>query len=106
MRVKIITMQNNPDRENMFVLIEQWKSSGLSQKAFCEQHEVRYHVFHYWYKRYRRQHQKPVDNTSAFIPLQINSSSSGGCAELILPDGRRLLFHQAVDANFLKTLLA
>lgn len=103
-------MQNNPDRESMFDLIEQWKTSGLSQKAFCEQHEVRYYVFHYWYRRYREQHPKSMDSSPAFIALQVNaagtSSSYAGCAELILPDGRRLLFHQAVDANFLKTLLA
>lgn len=103
-------MQNNPDRETMFALIEEWKASDLSQKKFCEHHEVRYYVFHYWYRRYRGRHPKLVDNTPAFIALQVNAATnslpSAGCAELILPDGRRLLFHQAVDADFLKTLLA
>ena len=43
-------MINQPEvRERMFELIEQWQQSGLSQKAFCEQHSIRYYVFHYWY---------------------------------------------------------
>ncbi|WP_442345985.1 IS66 family insertion sequence element accessory protein TnpA, partial [Foetidibacter luteolus] len=34
----------------MFSMIGDWQQSGLSQKAFCAQHGIRYHVFHYWYK--------------------------------------------------------
>ena len=95
-------MQNLEEvQQKMFDLIEQWKKSGQSQKAFCLQHETRYYVFHYWYKRYREAH-----NASSFIPLHINSSfPAASHAELIYPDGRRLLFHQPVDVNFLKHLL-
>ena len=50
-------MINQPElRDRMFELIEQWQQSGLSQKAFCEQHSIRYYVFQYWYRRYRKQH--------------------------------------------------
>jgi len=102
----------------MFDLIEQWEKSGLSQKAFCLQHEVRYYVFHYWYKRYREVRNTSTDNASSFIRLQINpilpvgrqvangsSLATASHTELIYPDGRRLLFHQSVDINFLKSLL-
>jgi hypothetical protein len=106
-------MQNREAvQQKMFAFIAQWIISGLSQKAFCLQHEVRYCVFHYWYKQYREAHpQDPLDNTashnaSSFIPLHINSSlPTASHAELIYPDGRRLLFHQPVDARFLKTII-
>lgn len=106
-------MQNRIEvQQKMFALIEHWKTSGLSQKAFCLQHEVRYCVFHYWYKQYREAHpQDPLDNTAAhnaspFIALQINSSlPTASNTELIYPDGRRLLFHQPVDAYFLKAII-
>lgn len=99
-------------QQKMFGHIDQWKTSGLSQKAFCLQYEIRYYVFHYWYKRYReaQQHQT-LDSVSAhkgssFIPLQINSSlPTASHAELIYPDGRRLLFHQPVEALFLKVII-
>jgi len=93
-------------QQKMFDLIEQWKTSGLSQKAFCLQHEVRYSVFHYWHKRYREAHNTAAHTASSFIALQINSSlPTASNAELIYPDGRRLLFHQPVDANFIKTII-
>jgi hypothetical protein len=93
-------------QQKMFDLIERWAKSGQSQKAFCLQHEARYYVFHYWYKRYREARNTAKDNTSSFIGLQINSSlPTASHAELIYPDGRRLLFHQPVDVHFLKHLL-
>ena len=99
-------------QQKMFDLIEQWKISGLSQKAFCQQHQVRYGVFHYWYKQYREADpQHPLDNTSThhascFIPLHLLSPlSTASHAELIYPDGRRLVFHQPVDAHFLKAVI-
>ena len=106
-------MQNREEvQQKMYSLIEQWKTSGQSQKAFCIQHQVRYCVFHYWYKQYRAAHpQDPLDNSAAqnassFIPLQVPACfPTSSYAELIYPDGRRLLFHQPVDANFFKTII-
>ncbi|MDQ6814061.1 MAG: hypothetical protein M3040_10000 [Bacteroidota bacterium] len=47
-------MQKNVHvREQMFNIISKWQGSGLSQKAYCEQHNIHYHVFHYWYKCFR-----------------------------------------------------
>jgi transposase-like protein len=41
-------MRNNPEvRQQMFQIIEQWKQSGLSQNAFCEQQSIRFHKFYY-----------------------------------------------------------
>ena len=48
-------------------MIEQWRQSGLSQKAFCLSHSIAYHVFHYWYGVYRSE-QKATDS---FVPLNI-----------------------------------
>jgi hypothetical protein len=48
-------MSSQPEvREQMFKLIEQWQQSSLTQNVFCSQQSIRYHVFHYWYKRHRR----------------------------------------------------
>jgi hypothetical protein len=89
-------------REQMFIMITGWQQSGLSQKQYCLQHELRYHVFHYWYKRFREnQTTSPV---GSFVPLTIHTSFSGH-AEIYLPDGKRLVFHQPVSAGYLKALL-
>jgi len=89
-------------QQQMFSYIDQWQQSGLTQKAFCQQVNLSYHIFHYWYKRYRN---KESDPASSFIKLAVSSPSACSPAELILPDGKRLIFHQGVSADYLKALI-
>src|SRR6476660_6384001 len=95
-------------REQMYAHIEQWKQSGLSQKLYCEQQAVKYHVFHYWYKLYRDQHQQeePESKPSAsFFPLTLVNPSSAAVIELHLSGGHHLVFHQMVSVDYLKALI-
>jgi hypothetical protein len=95
-------------REQMYAHIEQWKQSGLSQKVYCEQQAVKYHVFHYWYKLYRdqRQHQAAPEPLATFIPLTLSTSSATAFVELHLSGGQRLVFHQAISVDYLKALIS
>lgn len=98
-------MRNPPEvREQMFNLIEQWKQSGLTQNVFCEQQSVRYHVFHYWYKRYRQDRDK--ENNSSFVKLQITNPVNNSSTEIIYPGGTRIIFHEPVSSNYLKALIS
>jgi hypothetical protein len=92
--------------QQMFSMINEWQQSSLTQKAFCEQHTIRYHVFHYWYKRYRDG--RATDKEPGFISLEIkpSSDSSASHTELLLPDGKRLLFHQPVSSDYLKAMIS
>jgi hypothetical protein len=102
-------MQSDPAyREKMFSLVEAWRSSGQPQQAFCNEQGITYHRFGYWHKRYR-EHNKATAAPApapAFVPFSITSPATTAVTEIIYPDGRRLLFHQGVDASFLKTLLS
>jgi hypothetical protein len=95
-------------QQQMLAMIESWKQSGLSQKQYCEQNNIPYYVFHYWYKRYKdmRTPQKDGD----FVPLNVKPSlsihTSSAGIELLLPDGKRILFHQAVHSDYLKALIS
>ena len=95
-------------REQMFNMISTWQQSGLSQKSFCEQNGIRYHVFHYWYKCFRDL--QSTTNPEGFIPIKIQHSNGANTAsahaELLLPDGKRLVFHQPVSSDFLKALIS
>lgn len=90
----------------MFSLIEIWKGSGKSQKAFCQEKDLAYHKFHYWFKKYTG-HQGQVGQPS-FMQVQVNKrvAASTTGMEVIYPDGRKLIFHQPVEASFLRSLLA
>lgn len=100
-------MQDQDVQKQMFRMIAGWQQSGLSQKLYCEQNEIKYHVFHYWYKRFRNS--RSVNTTPAFIPLQIKSPqtvSTNAGIELVLTDGRRILFNQPVTADFIKAIIS
>jgi hypothetical protein len=97
---------NEQVEQQMFAMILSWQQSGLSQKVYCEQHSIRYHVFHYWYKRYRDG--QTMDKEPGFISLKIKPSYDCAAphAELLLPDGKRLLFHQPVSSDYLKAIIS
>ena len=100
-------MRNQPEvREQMFKLIEQWQQSGLTQNKFCQQHSIRYHVFHYWYKRYREQNANLQRTASSFVKLQIAKPITDGSVEIIYPGGIRIIFHEPVSSNYLKSLIS
>ena len=94
-------------QEQMFAMIASWQQSGLSQKAYCEQNTIRYHVFHYWYKRYRDKQTPEQD--AGFVALSVQPAASfNSCAahiEILLPDGKRILFHQPVSSEYLTALI-
>lgn len=94
-------------RSEMFTIIEQWQQSGLSQTAFCRNRSLRYSSFHYWFKVYRNHHaEKPATNEVAFVPLRFETvSSSSPVMELVLADGKRILFYNSPTVDFLKGLL-
>lgn len=89
-------------RDQKLGMITDWLQSGLSQKEFCKNHNIAYHIFHYWYKRYREQsRQKP----GQFIPLQVNDTGSNKFMELHFVNGNRIIFYQIVSSDYLKSLL-
>jgi len=87
----------------MFAIVEVWQQSGLSKKTFCAEQGITYHRFHYWHQRYKIRHVTPANDGPSFIPLDLRFNTAS--AELIYPDGRRIVFHQGVDAAYLKALL-
>ena len=97
-------------REQMYAHIEQWKLSGLSQKDYCEQRAVKYHVFHYWYKLYRDQHQAAQEpqpkSPATFIPLTLSTSPATAFVELHLSGGHHIVFHQIISVDYLKALIS
>lgn len=100
---------NQTTQQLMFSLIEIWKGSGQSQINFCKEKNIAYHRFHYWFKKYTdlNTEEETDPKAQSFSQIKLPSvNSTGGTIELIYPDGRRVIFHQPVEAAFLRTLLA
>jgi hypothetical protein len=99
-------MQDSIQRK-MFKGIDRWKQSGLTQRDWCERNNISYATFHYWYRRYRNADSSLEEGSDGFVQLMVRGGvSTDGWCELSMPDGRRLVFHQAVDADFLKQLVS
>jgi hypothetical protein len=95
------------NQQQMFDSILQWQQSGLSQKVWCQQNNIIYSSFHYWYRRFRNlQSGSKQSSPDSFLQLlvQDRSSHSPWC-ELELGKGQKLFFHQPVSAAFIKSLI-
>ena len=89
--------------EKMFDLIAQWEQSGLPKKEFCVRQQVANATFHYWFKKYKN---KDTMVSPAFIPVRVKASTPAHpFAELVLVDGKKVIFYNSVEASFLKVLL-
>ncbi len=100
-------MRNNPEvGQQMFEMIERWQTSGLSQKAFCEQQSIKFHTFYYWYKRYRMQQATEQDTSGSFVKLHVAKPSSASSVEIHFPGGIRLIFHEPVSSSYVKSLIS
>src|SRR5260221_11734354 len=90
-------------RDQMFASIASWQASDVSQKEWCRQKEIAYHVFHYWYRLYREEHAQP-DNDNSFVRLTVKADSDAPC-EVVFTDGTKVVFHGPVSVQYLKSLL-
>jgi hypothetical protein len=90
-------------REQMFANIASWLSSELSQKQWCQDQGITYHVFHYWCRKYRDEHPESTDDNS-FVRLTVKPEAGTSC-EVIFADGTKIIFWEAVPAQYLKSLL-
>jgi hypothetical protein len=90
-------------REQMFTNIISWQSSEFSQKEWCQQQGITYHVFHYSYLKYRELHPESTD-TSSFVRLSVKPADNASC-EIIFVDGTKIVFREPVPVHYLKNLL-
>tara|TARA_R110001583_G_scaffold92911_2_gene235628 strand:+ start:194 stop:493 length:300 start_codon:yes stop_codon:yes gene_type:complete len=52
-----------------------WRESGLSQTAFCQQHNIAAHNFQYWRKRLSPKTDSANTKNKALIPIMVTSSA-------------------------------
>src|SRR5487761_2150571 len=83
-------------------LIAQYQQSGLSVRAFCQQHRTSEHSFYQWRKRLREQ----LPMKFALVEANRAAPIAVAAVELILPSGERLRIAPGVDAATLRLVLS
>ena len=70
--------------------IDAWQNSGESGAAYCERHQLVYHRFIYWRRKFADlnggSQLTPVDSTG-FARVMANRVESTACLSLVLPNG-------------------
>ena len=84
-------------QDEMFALVAEWKSGGLTKKAFLADKAIGLSKFNYWYAKYIDQHQDSklptLSSASDFQELLLNDTSAKALAkvfELSTPSGLRI----------------
>ena len=85
--------------------IAAWQQSGLTQKAYCEQQELRYATFGYWVRKLRRATEPATEKKGAgFVPVIPTEAQPTGLI-LGLPNGLEIRGIEAENLPLVRQLL-
>jgi transposase len=94
-------------------MLRQWRSSGLSVRAFCQQHELAEPTFYAWRRTIAQR--DAVSDAPVFLPVQVASEAkttpttladTTATLEVVLHSGRRLHVGVGFDGPTLQRLVA
>lgn len=94
--------------------IQNWKKSGLSQKAYCEANNLKQNQLWYWNRKVHEQtfsssgkpNKKLTVSDTAFVPVQMPSDIAEPNLVVELPSGIRLHGVENTPTSTLKHLVA
>jgi transposase-like protein len=103
-------------KEEMYLAIELWQESGLSQVKFCSRENLSVKTFSYWYRKYKKENGLSAGRnnevTDAFIPVKVSgdrtanvSDGEYGRIEVSFPNGVQLSCPVGIDIGQLKSLI-
>jgi transposase-like protein len=103
-------------KEEMYLAIELWQESGLSQVKFCSREDLSVKTFSYWHRKYKKENGLSGDENKetpdAFIPVKVSSDKTTvvrnegyGRIELSFPNGVELSCPAGIDIDQLKSLI-
>ncbi|MBD1430176.1 IS66 family insertion sequence element accessory protein TnpA [Sphingobacterium litopenaei] len=79
-------MSSHEKRERMLSLVVDWKTSGLTQKAFCKLHCINVVTLGYWVSKVSEQE----SDSRGFIEMTSAPTLKSNEVEIIYPSGIRL----------------
>ena len=99
--------ENKRKREYWSSHIERWQESGLSQRVYCREHNLKDHQFVYWKKRIIR-----TGTESKFVSLNLGPfkdkqplQHAVRPLQLILHNGFTIEIHPGFDPHLLRQLI-
>lgn len=56
--------------------IDSWKQSGLTQKAYCEQHHLGLAAFQRWHRIFMTEEKPKISSTVTFVPVNVTKPNA------------------------------
>lgn len=78
-------------QEMMYLHVEDWQASGLTQLSYCKEQGLKVPTFSYWVQKYYKQSRQ--DNTSSFVCISKQALVANQEYELVYPNGVKLRLH-------------
>lgn len=85
---------------------ESWKTSGLTQQAYCEQEGISYRSFIYQHNRLASKSKKASLKFIEAKPESVAISSQAAGLQLMLPNGIRIGIGADINPVLLQTVLS
>lgn len=101
----MVNIEQQSKREKWNVLIAEYEKSGLSQVAFCKQHDVSSAQFGYYRGLLKSKKQDSKKIANAFVPVKINQQTAVSEIRLTLPNGFQCTFPTETDTSRMKELI-
>ena len=98
----------------MYLAIELWHESGLTQGKFCDREKLSVKTFGYWLRKYKNEKGllplSKKKGRQGFIPINVSHAvktiiPESGWIEVSFPNGVRLSCPAGIDTHQLKTLI-
>lgn len=89
------------------LLIKRWRSSGKTQKVFCEENNLNYNTFISWLNKSKKRKaikNKTVSVTKGFASVKVHAASSP-FVQLNLKDGLSVSIFHSVSSDFIRSLI-
>ena len=83
--------------------ITAWQGSGLTQKAYCQQRDLRYSTFGYWVRKLHADKAGRQPPSPAFVPVTLTPAAAG--LVLALPNGLEIRGIEADNLGLVRDLL-
>lgn len=83
-------------------VVRRWEESGLTQRVFCEQENIKEGTFNYWRKLYKEQRAEP---SNGFVSLKVEAQPITEALEVIYPNGVKLRIPQGTSPALVRQLI-
>lgn len=101
------------NKEEIYLAVEMWQESGLTQQQFCDHENLSVKTFGNWLKKYREEVSGKGTGCgpgNAFIPVELPGSDNllpigGSQIEITYPSGTRVTCPANIGIQQLKTLI-